>query len=575
MNMHAQIHLFDRELIHEHVSVLHGRAAGIDGVLVLAVYGEDPTSGRKLKFPVERFAIGDVDRIVETIMLYENREHANVYIGLNVMRRDLGAGKRGGTQDLVAVTGLVGDFDEGDGTGESRMPVRPSFVLETSPGNHQCFILFDNPMKPADAALLAKALQAATGADFGTGDVTHVWRLAGTANWPNAKKVLCGRSPTPYQVRVHREFTGKLYSAEELRTALAPWMNTAPGVSNSSANDDSAFPYELLLGADVMAAVKEWRAASVGDRSAIFFTAVRLLKAAGRSVDLIERFFAKYPNGVAGRYKKWRQTEGRNRARVQQARQGARQRAGKAHTGWITRSHRRRARAGVHQTPSGVALRGDVGEVAALRWTRWAFDETLHTFSYARIICREFAAAYPKGSAGKVIASGKTVAAVERLARADRLHAATTDQWDANLWLLNTPHGTIDLRTGKIRAHQREDYLTKSTAVGPSTADCPKWKAHLHRVLNADPELIAYLQRMLGYCLTGDTTEHALFFCYGTGANGKGVTINTVASILKDYGQTASVETFTASRNDRHLTELAVLRGARLVTVSETEEGRR
>ena len=80
---------------------------------------------------------------------------------------------------------------------------------------------------------------------------------------------------------------------------------------------------------------------------------------------------------------------------------------------------------------------------------------------------------------------------------------------------------------------------------------------------------------MLGYCLTGDTTEHALFFCYGTGANGKGVTINTVASILKDYGQTASVETFTASRNDRHLTELAVLRGARLVTVSETEEGRR
>src|SRR6478672_10771392 len=182
MNMHAQIHLFDRELIHEHVSVLHGRAAGIDGVLVLAVHGEDPTSGRKLKFPVERFAIGDVDRMVETAMLYENREHANVYIGLHVMRRDLGAGKRGGTQDLVAVTGLVGDFDEGDGTGESRMPVRPSFVLETSPGNHQCFILFDKPMKPAEAALLAKALQAATGADFGTGDVTHVWRLAGTLN---------------------------------------------------------------------------------------------------------------------------------------------------------------------------------------------------------------------------------------------------------------------------------------------------------------------------------------------------------------------------------------------------------
>jgi len=91
----------------------------------------------------------------------------------------------------------------------------------------------------------------------------------------------------------------------------------------------------------------------------------------------------------------------------------------------------------------------------------------------------------------------------------------------------------------------------------------------------ADAELVAYLQRVLGYALTGVTTEHALFFCYGTGANGKGVTINTAAGILKDYAQTASVETFTASHTDRHSTELAALRGARLVTVAETEEGRR
>jgi putative DNA primase/helicase len=148
-------------------------------------------------------------------------------------------------------------------------------------------------------------------------------------------------------------------------------------------------------------------------------------------------------------------------------------------------------------------------------------------------------------------------------------------KWGAHPRLLNTPNGTIDLRTGKMRAHQPKDYLTKTTAVGPSTDDCPKWKAHLNRILNADAELIAYVQRMLGYSLTGVTTEHALFFCYGTGANGKGALINTIAGILKDYAQTASVETFTARRNDRHATELAVLRGARLVTVPETEEGRR
>ena len=80
---------------------------------------------------------------------------------------------------------------------------------------------------------------------------------------------------------------------------------------------------------------------------------------------------------------------------------------------------------------------------------------------------------------------------------------------------------------------------------------------------------------MLGYALTGSTREHALFFGYGSGANGKGVTINTAAGILADYAQTAAVETFTASFTDRHTTELAALRGARLVTVAETEEGRR
>ena len=80
---------------------------------------------------------------------------------------------------------------------------------------------------------------------------------------------------------------------------------------------------------------------------------------------------------------------------------------------------------------------------------------------------------------------------------------------------------------------------------------------------------------MLGYALTGSTREHALFFGYGIGANGKSVTVNTAAGILEEYAQTATLETFTASFADRHTTELAALRGARLVTASETEEGRR
>ena len=116
--------------------------------------------------------------------------------------------------------------------------------------------------------------------------------------------------------------------------------------------------------------------------------------------------------------------------------------------------------------------------------------------------------------------------------------------------------------------------MTKITAVAPG-GDCPLWLAFLIRVTDGDLELIAFLQRMAGYCLTGSTREHALFFAYGTGGNGKGVFLNTLTGILGTYTATASIETFTASQSDRHPTDLAMLRGARLVSAQETEEGRR
>jgi putative DNA primase/helicase len=79
---------------------------------------------------------------------------------------------------------------------------------------------------------------------------------------------------------------------------------------------------------------------------------------------------------------------------------------------------------------------------------------------------------------------------------------------------------------------------------------------------------------MAGYCLTGDIREHALFFIYGPGGNGKGVFLNTIVKVLGDYATTAAMDTFTASHSDKHPTDLAKLKGARLVTASETEEGR-
>jgi putative DNA primase/helicase len=222
---------------------------------------------------------------------------------------------------------------------------------------------------------------------------------------------------------------------------------------------------------------------------------------------------------------------------------------------------------------------GDLRYVAAwskwLRWTGavWQFDDTLGAFDLARIICREAAAECNKGRVAAGIASAKTVAAIERLARADRRLAATIDQWDADPWLLNTPCGIVDLRSGALAKLDPGRYCTKITAVGPG-GECKIWLAHLYRIAGGNGELVSYLQRVAGYALTGSTQEHALFFAHGHGANGKSVTTSTIAGVFGDYHRTAPIETFVASNGDRHPTDLAGLRAARLVTAVETEEGR-
>jgi len=205
---------------------------------------------------------------------------------------------------------------------------------------------------------------------------------------------------------------------------------------------------------------------------------------------------------------------------------------------------------------------------------RWVKDDKLQAEAYARDVCR--AAAFECGNLpiASRIASKGTIFGVERLARSDTHLAATINQWDAAPWLLNTPDGTIDLRTGKLGAHKQDDYSTKLTAVSPG-GSCPQWIGFLKRIFGGNSELIDYVQRMAGYALTGVTSEHAFFFCYGTGSNGKGTLINTLTGIMGDYSAVAQMETFAASNIDRHPTDLAMLLAARIVTAQETEEGRR
>lgn len=211
-----------------------------------------------------------------------------------------------------------------------------------------------------------------------------------------------------------------------------------------------------------------------------------------------------------------------------------------------------------------------------LLWTgqRWQPDETLLVHHLIRAICRDAALkADSHRLAAKLAASG-TVGGVERLARTDRRHASSADEWDAEPFALNTPGGVVDLGTGRLHPHDRANRMTKLTTATPR-GDCPRWRAFLEDVTGGDGVLQDYLQRMAGYCLTGSTAAHALFFLYGTGANGKSVFVNVMATILGDYATNAPMDTFMEARGDRHPTDLAGLRGARFVSAIETEQGRR
>lgn len=151
--------------------------------------------------------------------------------------------------------------------------------------------------------------------------------------------------------------------------------------------------------------------------------------------------------------------------------------------------------------------------------------------------------------------------------------ASATSDWDSDPWLLNTPKGTIDLRSGALRDASRFDYITKSTAVSPTFNEPILWLAFLRKIMRDDEKMVTYLQKVFGYCLVGDPMQHEMYFGYGTGRNGKGVALRTISKILGDYAAVANIETFTVTSSDRHPTELADLRGARLVTCGETNEG--
>jgi putative DNA primase/helicase len=172
--------------------------------------------------------------------------------------------------------------------------------------------------------------------------------------------------------------------------------------------------------------------------------------------------------------------------------------------------------------------------------------------------------------------SSAKLAALLNVAEFLEQFSTTVEKYDTDPFLATVDNGAIDLRTGTRRDACRDDYMTMQLGTRyDAAATCPRWEQFLREVFAGDQELISYIQRAVGYSLTGDTREQKMFLLHGNGANGKSVFLDILSLLVGDYAANTTFDTFDGGRRNEATNDLAALKGKRLVTVIETEEDRR
>lgn len=221
-----------------------------------------------------------------------------------------------------------------------------------------------------------------------------------------------------------------------------------------------------------------------------------------------------------------------------------------------------------------------------LSWTgtHWTVDDKLAVRQWAADLPRTL---YRDASTATDSAVRQSIAELARKLESGRRQAALLDlarlrvvahnaDLDRDPFLLNAANGTVDLRTGELRAHQRGDLLTHNTGIDyDPAAECPTFTQFLHDVFNGDTDLIEFIRRAVGYTLTGDVREQVLFIPHGCGSNGKSVFLNILRGLLGELALQAAPDLLMSDHNRRHPTEQAALYGRRAVICQETEQNRR
>lgn len=167
--------------------------------------------------------------------------------------------------------------------------------------------------------------------------------------------------------------------------------------------------------------------------------------------------------------------------------------------------------------------------------------------------------------------------AAQKIAQSQPGMTIHPNQLDQDPFQFNVENGTIDLSSGMLKSHSRNDFITKMVNVVYTAAkqECSTWLQFLDDIMAGDKDLIDYLRRAIGYCLTGDTREQNFFYLHGQGSNGKSTLVNVITQLSGEYATATSTETFMVKQNTGGATpELAILAGKRVVTAVEMEEGK-
>ena len=171
--------------------------------------------------------------------------------------------------------------------------------------------------------------------------------------------------------------------------------------------------------------------------------------------------------------------------------------------------------------------------------------------------------------------SSRSLNSMVNLASTEIDIAVEASRLDADPWLFNVANGTLNLKNGRLQDHDRMDFITKaSPVVYNPNAKCPVWDEFLSYSMEEDQEVIDFLHRFFGYCLTGLVTEQVLLFMEGTGGNGKTTALLALMHVLGDYAIQGAPGLLLAKQGESHPTEVADLEAARFVANAEVEKGK-